>query len=398
MITNGFTYIAFLILLAGGLLALQKYTNWKIFKYVPALVLIYLLNMVFCTIGLYDMSSGSAVKAAYSGIKNNILYAMIFVLLLRCDFRKLAKLGPRMITIFLGCTVTIALGFIAGYPIFVNLIGGVDKTYGAVSALFASWVAGSGAMAAVGASLGADEGAYACALALDTVLYSLWWALMLFMVKYTEKWNRLVKADTSKLDAIAEISNAEVAKEKTNAATGTDWLFLLGISLAVSALGQWVGVELNGMLKAIGIAAFDSGTLTCVFITVLGLICAMTPMGKLPAADELSTVYMYAVVSLLASTASLIDLISAPMWIVYGVFVLAIHAGGMFLLCKLFHWDLAMSVTGSVANIGGTVSAPIVAAAFSPSYAGIGVLMGVLGAALGNICGIGMSFILQLFG
>ena len=77
------------MLLAGGLLALEKYMKWKIFNIVPPLVWIYIFNMFFCTIGLYNSDECSA---AYSALKNNILYAMIFVMLLRCDFRKLGKL------------------------------------------------------------------------------------------------------------------------------------------------------------------------------------------------------------------------------------------------------------------------------------------------------------------
>lgn len=38
-------------------------------------------------------------------------------MLLRCDFRKLAKLGGRMVAIFLGCSLTLFVGFIVGYPI-----------------------------------------------------------------------------------------------------------------------------------------------------------------------------------------------------------------------------------------------------------------------------------------
>ena len=90
MITNGFTYIAFLIFLAGMLLFLEKKTKAKIFNIVPPLVWIYVLNMVFCTMGLYN---SEACANTYSALKNNILYAMIFVMLLRCDFKKLSKLG-----------------------------------------------------------------------------------------------------------------------------------------------------------------------------------------------------------------------------------------------------------------------------------------------------------------
>lgn len=113
VITNGFMYIAFLMCLAGILLALEKYTKWKIFNVVPPLVWIYVLNMIFCTLGLYHSKE---VSAAYKALKNNLLYAMIFVMLLRCDFRKLAKLGGRMVAIFLGCSLSFLSGLLLGTP------------------------------------------------------------------------------------------------------------------------------------------------------------------------------------------------------------------------------------------------------------------------------------------
>ncbi len=389
-ITNGFTYIAFLMFLAGGLLALEKYAKWKIFNYVPPLVWIYVLNMVFCTMGLY---ASDECSAAYSGLKNNLLYAMIFVMLLRCDFRKLAKLGGRMVAIFLGCSVTLAVGFVIGYPIFKGTLGA--DTWAAVAALYASWVGGSANMAAMQDALPVDPGAYSCALALDTVCYSVWIALLLFVVKYSKKWDNAVKADTSKLAAVAEAANAEVAKEKQQA-KAADWIWLIGLSLIVSAASQKIGLLMNTGLKSVGLSMFDKGTCTTVFVTVLGLICAMTPIGKLPAVEELSNILLYAVVSLLATQAPLNDLLSAPMWVVYGLFILAIHVVLMFLLSKVFRWDLCMVSTASVANIGGSASAPIIAVAYHESYAGIGVLMGVLGAAIGNFFGLGMGAILHM--
>ncbi|MFR4814205.1 MULTISPECIES: DUF819 family protein [Peptoniphilus] len=390
VITNGFTYIAFLMFIAGALLALEKYTKWKIFNVVPPLVFIYVLNMVFCTMGLY---ASDACSDTYSALKNNLLYAMIFVMLLRCDFKKLAKLGGRMVAIFLGCSATLFVGFVVGYPIFKHALG--TDTWAAVAALFASWVGGSANMAAMQAALPVDAGAYSCALALDTVCYSLWIALLLLAVRYAPKWNKATKADTSKLQAVADAAAAEVAKEKRSA-DSADWIFLIGLSLIVSAVSQFVGAKLSETLTNAGLAVFDKGTITTLFVTVLGLICALTKIGKLPAVEELSNVYLYAVVSLLASTASVVDLISAPMWVVYGVFILVVHVVLMYLLSKIFHWDLCMVSTASLANIGGSASAPIVASAYDASYAGIGVLMGVLGAAVGNFFGIGMGQILKL--
>lgn len=393
-ITNGFTYIAFLMLLAGGLLALEKYAKWKIFNIIPPLVWIYILGMTFCTMGVFNSDGCSA---AYSALKNNILYAMIFVMLLRCDFRKLGKLGPRMIAIFAGSAITLGIGFLVLYPLFVNSLGGAEKTWGATAALYASWVGGSANMAAMQDALPVDAGAYSCALALDTACYSLWIALLLFAVKYADKWNNSCKADTSSLNAVAEAANAEVAKEANSKPSAADWIFLIGITLMVSAVSQWIGVQMNTFFKGVGLSFFDKGTCTTVFVTVLGLICAMTPMGKLPAVNELSSVYLYAIVSLLASTATLVDLVSAPMWVVYGVAVLVVHIILMFVLSKIFHWDLCMCSTASVACIGGSASAPIIATAYDGSFAGIGVLMGVLGAAIGNFLGLGMGALLQMF-
>ncbi len=392
-ITNGFTFIAFLMFLAGGLLALEKYTKWKVFNVVPPLVWIYVLNMIFCTMGMFN---SEACSTAYSNLKNNLLYAMIFVMLLRCDFRKLAKLSGRMIAIFLGCSATLAIGTIIGYPIFKNALGGGETTWAAVAALYASWVGGSANMAAMQDALPVDAGAYGCALALDTVCYSVWIALLLLAVRYADKWNKATNADTSKLQAVADAANAEVAKEKKTA-KAADWIFLIGLSLLVSALSQSIGAIMKDGLTAIGLPMFDKGTCTTVFVTVLGLVCAMSPLGKLPAIEELSSIYLYAVVSLLASQAALTDLISAPMWIVYGFVILLIHVVLMFILSKLFRWDLCMVSTASLANLGGSASAPIVATAYDASYAGIGVLMGVLGAAIGNFCGLGMGAILHFF-
>ena len=399
MISNGFTYVAFLMCLAGLLLAAEKYTKSpvmkKVFNFVPPLVWIYVLNMFFCTFGVFNFADSGA-QAAYSGLKNNILYAMIFVMLLRCDIKKLAKLGGRMVAIFLGGSVSIMIGFIVAFIIFKGSLGGGELAWPAMAALCASWIGGSGNMAAMEAAFPIDPGTYGCALAVDTVYYSVWIALLLIMVNYASKWDKAVKADTSKLEAVAEAASKEVANEKKKA-TSADGRCLIGVSLAVSALSQWVGGIMNNGLCAIGLDMFGASTMTTVFVSVLGLVCAQTKLGKVPAVEELSSVYLYLVVSLLASKASLVDLISAPMWIVAGLVVLVIHVVIMFVLSKLFHWDLCMVSTSSLANIGGSASAPIVASAYNSAYAGIGVLMGVIGAAIGNFCGIAIAYILQIF-
>ena len=135
VIQNGFTYIAFLMFLAGVLLAAEKYTKWKVFNIIPPLVWLYVLNMIFCTAGLYNSDGCSA---AYSVLKNNLLYAMIFVMLLRCDIRKLAKLGGRMAAIFLGGALSILFGFIVAFVIFKGIFMKLQRR-GRLGLLIDTW-------------------------------------------------------------------------------------------------------------------------------------------------------------------------------------------------------------------------------------------------------------------
>lgn len=391
-ITNGFAYIAFLMLVAGTLLSVEKYTKWKVFNLVPALVWIYALNMVFCTMGLY---SSKAVAAVNGPLKYHLLYSMVFVMLMRCDLRKLAKLGPRLIAIFLGCSVTLAVGTILAYPLFVQSLGGTHHTWAAVAALYASWVGSTINMVAMQAALPVDAGAYGCAMALDAVCYIVWLAVLILGARYTDKWNKFTGADTSKPDAVAEIANTEVSKPRKRA-TASDWILMIGLSMSVSMVAQKVGEIANTALTGMGLAMFDPATCATLFVTVLSLVCAVTPLAKLPAVEELSSVYLYAVVSLLASTAPLNALLDAPIWVVYGFIILLVHVVLMLLLSKLFHWDLPMVATASFANIGGAASAPMVATAYKNSYAGIGILMGLFGVAIGNFFGLGMGAILRL--
>ena len=124
MITDGFMYIAALIFIAAILICLPKIFKGKkaqnVFKFAPPIVLIYLGLMVLCTVKLWDLE---ATEAAYSSLKNPILYAMLFIMLLRCDLKKIVKLGPKMLIGFFAATISIGLGFVVSYAIMHNALG-----------------------------------------------------------------------------------------------------------------------------------------------------------------------------------------------------------------------------------------------------------------------------------
>ena len=127
-----------------------------------------------------------------------------------------------------------------------------------------------------------------------------------------------------------------------------------------------------------------------------GLIGAVTPVGRMAGSTELSNLLLYSVVALLASRASFLELTDAPAWILAGFMILAIHGIVLVLLAKIFHLDMFTCGVASLANIGGSASAPILAGAYSGALVPVGVLMALMGYVIGTAGGLITANIMSL--
>lgn len=394
MITNGFTYIAVLVFLAAVLVGAEKLTKWKFFKFVPPVVLLYLLTMLLCTVGAWDME---ATKGAYSALKNNILYAMLCLMLLRCDIRKVLKLGPRMLGGFFAASISISIGFIATYAIMNGMLG--SEAWKALGALCGSWMGGSGNMVAVQAALHISEADMGYALVIDSIDYSVWVMFLLWAITFAPQFNKWTKASTTTLDEVCARLEQE-QKEEDKHMNFPGLLFLIGGALLVSALSQNAGNAIFEWTKTLiggNTPWIDSATWTVLVVTIIALVAAVTPIGKIAGAAELSNVMLYIVIALLASRASLLELTDAPVWIISGFMILAIHGIILVVIAKIFKLDMFTCGVASLANIGGTASAPVLAAAYSGALVPVGVLMALMGYIIGTGGGILTANIMRLF-
>ncbi|MBR7149723.1 MAG: DUF819 domain-containing protein [Oscillospiraceae bacterium] len=394
MITNGFTYIAVLAFIAASLVGAQKLTKSKFFEYVPPVVLLYLVGMVCCTFGVWDTAE---TKAAYNAVRNPILYAMIFLMLLRCDIRQILKLGPKMLLGFFTASVSIAIGFIATYAIMNPVLD--EGAWRGLGALCGSWMGGSGNLVAVSDALQATEAQLAGASIVDSIDYSIWVMFLLWAINFAPKFNKWAKADTSKLDEVSRRLEAEFGEAAKKTVDFPSLMFLFGLSLLASAVCTNLGDAIRAVAPSF-LQVFDAATYRIVLISILGLVLAMTPVGKIAGSTELSNMMLYMVIALIASRASFMELLEQGMawWILAGFMILAIHAVIMLVAAKLFKLDLFTCGVASLANIGGTASAPILAASYSGSLVSVGVLMALMGYVVGTFGGIGVGYAMSIFG
>ena len=166
---------------------------------------------------------------------------------------------------------------------------------------------------------------------------------------------------------------------ETKPITFQSLILLLGSVFLVSAIATNVGNKLYTLTNF-----SDKATWTVLFVTVVALIAVVTPLGKVAGSGEVSSLLLYAVIGLLASRASLLELGEAPAWIATGFIVLGIHAVLMLIICKLLKLDLFTAGVASLANIGGTASAPVLAGSYSGSLVPVGILMALMGYVVGT--------------
>lgn len=161
----------------------------------------------------------------------------------------------------------------------------------------------------------------------------------------------------------------------------------------VSALTQQLGTIINGYLPF-----FDKATWTVLIVTVLGVVLAMTPFGKIKGTEEISNVLLYTVIALIASRADLGSMGNAPMWLLTGFIILVIHVGIMVILAKVLKLDIFTCAVASLANIGGTATAPVLAGTYSSALVPVGIIMALLGYVIGTGGGLIVAQLMSIFG
>jgi len=386
MIENGLIYLVALILIASAVVYTEKRTEGNFFEYLPSIVIIYFLVMLFSTFGFWEKSD--SVTTTYKAVKSNLLPAMIFLMLLSADMREIFKLGRKMLLTFFLASVSIAIGFIGTFTFFHSYFE--PGSWKAFAALSGSWMGGTGNMVAIQGALNLPDSAMGYTLLIDSIDYAIWVMILLALVPFARKFNHWSKADTSLIDEVGErLALKEEAKKPINFSS---LFLLLGAALLVSVFSQYGASFLPTT------SFLTTTTWIVIIATLAGILFAMTPLAKMSGASVLANMMLYLIVALIASRANFTELTEAPLYILAGFVIITIHVSIMVVFAKLFRLDLFSLGVASLANIGGVASAPILASAYSKALIPIGVLMAMMGYILGTFGGLMVGKVLEMIG
>jgi uncharacterized membrane protein len=183
----------------------------------------------------------------------------------------------------------------------------------------------------------------------------------------------------------------------------TDTITVMTTAFGVTAVAHfmadriapWIGNHAPGLAKF----SLTSGFFWLIVLaTTLALALSFTPVRRLEGAgaSRYGSLFLYVLVATIGMKMDILAIFDSPGLFLVGILWMGFHAGLLLVVAKMIRAPFFFLAVGSQANVGGAASAPIVASAFHASLAPVGVLLAVLGYAVGTygawICGIMMQF------
>lgn len=370
-------FAAILLVLAGLLPAVAARFPSRVFEVLPPIVLSYAASTALALAGCWR--PGPGITAVREAILGRLLPAMVFLMLVRCDLRAVAALGPRVLLAAACSTLSILAGVVAAWLAWRAWLP--PDGWQVLASLGATWIGGTANLVAVSRAIGASPDTVAPALVTDTVCYTVWVLVLFTSVPLAARFNRWAGAADSAAGSATTVPPAGTF-------VPADALVWLGGGLLVGV----VAAAAADRLPPVGV--LTAGSWTLLLATAAGCAAGLTPLARLPGSDGVAGGLLALVVVTLASQADLAGLWRAPAFVAAGLTILALHAAAMVLAARLFGLDLALCGIASLANVGGVGSAPVLAAAHAASLAPAGVLLALLGYVVGTPAGLGLAALL----
>lgn len=395
MFTNQATVFGLLMVVLGAVFYTSHSSNpaWKKFyTFVPALLLCYFIPSLMNTFGIIDGSDNTLYYVA-----SRFLLPMALVLLtLNLDLKAIASLGPKAVMMFLAGTVGIVIGapiaLLITSAIFPELLGdnGPESVWRGMTTVAGSWIGGGANQTAMKEIYGVGNNIFSSMIAVDVIVANVWMAVLLMLAPRAKQWDAKTGADTTALTSLRE-QMSRWQEENEVIPTLTDIMVILAVGFGAMALSHIAADFLAPYFKenfpSLAKYSLHSGFFwMIVAATTLGVVLSFTKAKNLAArgASKIGSVGIYVLVASIGMHMDIAAIVEAPVYFLLGGIWMLVHAAIMLTTAKLIKAPLFYMAVGSQANVGGAASAPVVASAFHPALAPVGVLLAVLGYVLGT--------------
>ncbi|WLP95767.1 DUF819 domain-containing protein [Psychrobacter sp. M13] len=389
--------VAFGIIMA--IIGLVFYTQalpgnfWRRFYAVlPGIVLCCFIPATLNSLGVFADGIGSQI---YGFTATYLLPASLLLMTLSMDVPKILGLGWRAVAMFFAASVAIV---ISG-PISLALAKWVspemftdDTLWRGFSAVAGSWIGGAANQAAMKELFGVSDDLFGMMILVDTTNASLWLLIILVLAKHSAKIDNWLKADSSSIDKVIKAVES-YERDHERPATLNDLMVMFGLCFAMVGAAHFIGGQIAATFAPFAWAvqySFASAFFwMVVIITLIGVVFSFTKIRRLDhaGASKIGTVFIFVLIAAIGMQINLAGIVSQWRLLLIGLVWMTIHVIIIFIVARIIRAPFFFLAVGSNANTGGASSAPIVATAFHPALAPVGVFLGILGYAMGTFGG-----------
>jgi uncharacterized membrane protein len=398
LITNDAIVFGLLMLIIG----LVMYTSsrasgfWvKFHSIVPPLLLCYFLPAI-CFYPL-NLISGEISKLNFVAT-NFLLPASLVLLCAGADIKSMGKLGSISLIIFFTAAAGVIIGGVVTFYLAIYVLPGltdIEPTmlWKGMATICGSWIGGSANQTAIKEIYQVPENIFGAMLVVEVINTYACMALLLYGASKSKKIDKWLKADTSSLDGLMDRVSYFGVKSAVSPSTG-QIIYLLVVGFTTVGLSHLLS-ELTLPLMTTNETWLTDNRLTAflspffwmvLYATSIGIILSFTRVREVEAygASKWASVFIYILVATLGMKMNLAEVFKYPGLFLIGFIWISIHLTILLVVAYLIKAPFFYVAVASQANIGGAASAPIVAAAFHPSLAPVGVIMAVMGYAIGT--------------
>ena len=380
--------------------------HWKKFyKYFPALLLCYFIPSVFNSLGIISGKDSNLYFVA----SRYLLPASLVLLTISVDLPAIKRLGSKAVIMFFTGTVGIVLGgplsILLASMIAPDLVGGQgpEAVWRGFATIAGSWIGGGANQAAMKEIFDVGDSLFSAMIAIDVIVANIWMALLLYGTGIDDKINKWFDADVSSIDDLK--LRMEKYKEQIMRIPETnDTMRVLAIGFGITGIAHLGADTIAPAIKnaAPELARFSltSGFFWLIVIsTTFAILLSFTKLREIEGvgASRIGSIFIYILVATIGMKMDILSIFDNPSLFIIGLIWMTIHAILLIIVAKIIKAPFFFLAVGSKANVGGAASAPILASAFHPSLAPVGVLLAVMGYAIGTygawLCGILMQVV-----
>ncbi len=327
-----------------------------------------------------------------------LLPASLILLCLSIDLKGVLNLGPRALIMFFAATLGIVIGgpialILTGY-LFPDVVGATGgELWRGLATIAGSWIGGGANQAAMKEIYEVADDLFGTMIVVDVVCANIWMGFLLAGANHADKIDKKLKADNSAISRLKEKVASYRAGVEVNPST-TQLFILLGVAFggvalahALSDFVQPMMLGFKDVLVANNLNSLMSGFFwLVVFATTIGVGLSFTKAKRLEGfgASKWGSVFIYVLVATIGMKMNLKEVFQNLELFAIGITWMLVHVIILLIVAYLIKAPFFFVAVGSQANVGGAASAPVVASAFDVALAPVGVLMAVLGYALGT--------------